>query len=62
MPMLDVTVISPRPRPADIVLHTLVAAHRSGSAFVRSEGNDNEAGEENLFEMEGGENVDTFED
>jgi hypothetical protein len=27
--MLHVAHLSPRPRPADIVLHTLVAAHRS---------------------------------
>jgi hypothetical protein len=45
--MIHVQFMSPRPRPADAVLHTLVACHRSAwGEFIRSGGNDATAGED----------------
>jgi hypothetical protein len=45
--MIHVATPTTRPRPADAVLHTLVACHRSAfSDFIRSGGNDATAGED----------------
>ena len=43
--MIHVATFTPRPRPADAVIFTLVAAHRAAYGdLIRSDGNDNEAG------------------